>query len=506
MTALVDLFGTTHAGLVDYVRKTYGLAQGSQLGNPARLRREEMARRLRLYRDDAEPDFRALIDLVFEDAKVKLDRQKLIPISSEQNVAARITDEVACLYDRPAIRRLKSDDVQFHVEEKRLGLHELMQEAHRLTFLCNEVLIWSYQGVDQKQKLRIVTPDSFDAIPDPRDQLVEAGVLLDCCPLTVLTGAARAALPHYELWDDTYVYRLDSNGNMVDATGRPVPEPEAHGLGRIPGVLFHRRTPTEGILDAKHGRDIVAAHMGIGWLNIQLMRLAKTQGENQPVLKGDLSNVAAGQRMDGEQPLALPPGVELEMLRMQSDPQYYLALKRDKLAAIAQRYGMSYEQITNSDKDEAMSGKAFQVRRLKLTELRNEQRLRAVVHEAQVVTLMGFSPDGMRVDHHEQAVPADAAEELQLLSLKMELGLDSPRKYLQRQDPDLSDEDADQIMRDNVADRAVMVVMMRALNLPSGASSSNTGNDPKINGSGKIVETVDPAVLDSGNPGKSQSA
>lgn len=501
MSALVDLYGTTHQGMVTYVTKTYGLRDGgSVFTNPTLLRRSEIGQRLRLYRDDAYGDFCALIDQTYEAPANRKNRKALIPIASGQNLTRRITEEVASLYDKPALRKLKdpSADKEFHVEEKRIGLHELMQEANRLVFLCNEVLIWSYIGADDNQKLRIVTPDCFDAVPDPRDPLVEAGILLDVAPITTLTGAAKSRLPHYELWDDTYRYRLSAKGQMVDAQGNPATEPEAHGLGRIPGVLFHRRTPTDCILDSRHGRDIVSAHFGVTWLNIQLMHLGKSQGERQPYLQGNLAAVAAKQPMTGENPIALPPDVDLKMLESQTSPQHYLDQKRDVLASVAQTYGMSYEQLTLSDTTSTQSGKAYQVRREKLTELRNEQIQRAKVHEALVVALMGFNTDGMRIDHQEQAIPQDAVEEVQLLDLKMRLGLDSPKRYLQRKDTDLTDQDADGLMKANLADWAVLITMVRALNIPGLGDAFNPGNAPKINGSGKLVANIQPANLDDG--------
>jgi hypothetical protein len=472
--SLIELYDTNVEQLVRWVRETY-LSQDQV--NPHRARRKEIARRLRLYRDDYEQDARLLVRQVFNDSKVRKDREKLIDVSRMHNVTRRIIDEVASLYDKPALRLF--DDVAtqeaFRLVEERVELHDVYQEAHRLTYLCNEVLVWSFDGVDGND-LRVVTPDTFDAIPDPRDSLRPAGYLIDAAPVTMQTGAERRQLKHYEIWDDTMVIELDADGRMLG-------QPRLHGLGQIPGVLFHRRKPVDRILDERAGRDITSAHLGVLLLNIMIMRLSKAQGENQPVLRGNLANVAKGQSFDGETPIALPPEVVAEMLQMKTDPEHYLSVIRHLVTSIAQTYGMSYEQFTyQQTSSDASSGKAYTVRREKLTELRQEQRRRAKRHEVEVVKLLGFSTEGFRVDHQEQAIPQDAQEEVTLLDAKMRKGLDSPISYLMRKDPDLDRKRAQKLLLDNLIDWMWLISAVRALNAPADADAANPGQSPQQNG------------------------
>jgi hypothetical protein len=482
--SLKDLFGVAHADLVRWVSKEYGLDFQSSVNNQNLNRRAEIAQRVRLYNDDSASDFERLLETVFEDVEVQKQRKKLIPVATEQNVTRRIVDEVASLYDKPAVRKLAdaTQDARFHEEERRLNLHEIMQETHRLLQLCNDVLIWQFVGADGKPKLRIVTPDCFDAIPHPQDRTQMAGVLLDMYPMAVAPGVDLQSLPHYELWDDEFRYLLNKKGELVDEHGRPVAEPKPHGMSRIPGVLLHKREPSDYLLDCRQGRDIISAHLGCGLLNVMIMRLQKSQGERQLVLKGNLAQVAAGQRMDGEGAVALPPETDLEMLDTRTDAEHYLAVKKDKLINVGQRYGLSYEQLTYQETSDSASGKAYSVRREKLTELRGEQRRRAQVNEREVVTLMGFSAEGMKVDHSEQALPQDAQEEIALLKDKMSLGLDSPLAYLKRKDPDLDDQGALDTLKKNLAEWAVMIVLVRALNAPAGGDANNAGRSPQENG------------------------
>jgi hypothetical protein len=491
MTALIDLYKTDHAQLVRHVATTYGISGNatSMVTNQHRMRRETIARRLRLYRDQATVDVERIIEQVYEHPEYKATLKKYVPVALEQNVTRRIVNEVASLYDRAATRKVTGDPEKFRAEERRLQLHFVFQEAHRLTNLANEVLIWRYDGADGKKALRIVTPDMFDAIPNPSDQLVPAGLLVDMPPATVLDAAARANLPHYEIWDDTYRYLINAHGNLVDENGSMATKPIEHKQGRIPGVLFHRRQPTTAILDCSTGSDIESCHLGVALLNVMIMRLSKSQGERQPVLRGNLAQMASNQVMNGERPLALPPEVFAEMLESKTDPDHYLAVKKDKIGSLAQTWGMSYEQFVFQETADSSSAKAYSVRRERLTEIRIEQRGRAVLHERETAELIGFELE--HVDFQEQAIPLDAMEEVDLLDAKMRKGLDSPISYLMRKDPDLDRNGALELLKNNLRDFAIQVELVRSLNASPDTDAEKPGKTPQENGADNAKKDAD---------------
>jgi hypothetical protein len=471
MTALVDQYGTDHHQLVAHVAKTYGLGEFSPL-NPHRLRRETIARRLRLYRDQASVDVERIIGDIYETPEYIKTLKKYVAVALEQNVTRRIVNEVASLYDRPAVRTVPDNPDQFRAEEKRLRLHFIHQEAHRLTNLCNEVLIWRHDGADEKKALRIVTPDMFD----------------------------RSRLPHYELWDDTYRYLINAHGSLVDPDGTMATKPLEHGQGRIPGVLFHRREPTTTILDGSAGSDIESCHLGVALLNVMIMRLSKSQGERQPILRGNLAQMASKQVMNGESPLALPPDVIAEMLESKTDPDHYLMVKKDKIGSLAQTWGMSYEQFVFQETADSSSAKAYSARRERLTEIRFEQRGRAVSHEGDIIELIGFSSENVHIDFQEQGIPLDAMEEVDLLDKKMRKGLDSPITFLMRKDPDLDRTGALKLMKDNLRDFAIQVELVRALNAPADADAENPGKSPQENGADNDKKDPDTDESDEEKP------
>lgn len=493
MAPLVEQFGLSHVTLVERLFRAYGLGAGiERRDNKHVLRREDVAQRRRLYRDEADTDYRHLINSIFEDSKVREDRIRLIPVAKHQNVARRFVDELASLYNRPAVRRLGDEAATVAYSElaKERGLHDVMRDSLRMLFLCNNALVWNTET-----RMSVVTPDLFDAIPSPTNSGIMAGVVIHRAPVAI--DLARDVLPVYEIWDDEFTYYVNAQGRIVDRMGNAA-EPVAHGLGRIPGVLLHRQAPTGSeLIDSASGRDITSGHLATFLLNIMTMRLGKAQGEQVPVLTGDMAHVVQGQRLDGENPIALPPGVIASVLNTKTSPEHYIAMKREIIAALEQTYG-----LPPSDSVAESSGFSISARRMKLTEIREESRLRAIVHESEICKLLGFDASSLRVDFREQAIPVDASEELALLRDGMKLGVDSPVAHLQRKNPDLSRDEAVALLGENIADYAMLVTMVRALNAPAPGDGGvdNVGHDPQANGTNNDGS---PSALKPGRVGQS---
>jgi hypothetical protein len=451
--------------------------------NPHLVRRRRMAERIRYYRDDYEDDARALIDLIFEDLKVKEQRKRLVKMALGMNVTKRVINEISSVYDRPAKRFYRDDELgtsRLRDVESDYSLHLTFKEAHRLANLCNEVLLWHVESpANNERRLDILTPDMFDVISDPRDPKVPAGYLIDTDPGFPVTGALRRSLPHWQVWDDETVYYLNADGMLIRT--------EANPIGKVPGVLVHRAGRVQSqILDPSSGQDLVSAHQAVLFLNLLALRLAKSQGERQPVLRGLLAAVAKGQSMDGETPIALPPEVDLQMLDSKTDPEHYLKLIKHWIGGVAQTYGMSYEQFTFQETSDTTSGRAYQVRREKLTEIRNEQA--AVWHKVEPATLelLGLPTDGLVSDFREQGLPQDPKSEVDLLTERMRKGLETPIDYLMRHDPDLTEETALIKLRKTLVLNSMIWEMQRRLNMPANADAQDPGQSPEQNGAGDI--------------------
>jgi hypothetical protein len=475
------------AAVARFVRECYLPSQSSK----EKERRDAARFRLRMYRDAYESDVNQLIDRIFTHPKVREQRKRLVDVVLSQNVTKRIVQEVASLYDQP-VRRYFGDETtsaQWLELEQQLELHDVWQEAHHLTFLCNETLLWLLAADPEtklESELRIVTPDAFTVIPHRKSSLQLAAIVLDVAPPSLPGAFNRDRIAYWEVWDDTEVTTLNAEGKWLST--------KAHDLGRIPGVLLHRRKPVDALLDSTSGKDIVSAHQAVVFLTLAMMQLGVSQGEKQPYVKGNLASIAADQPLDGQTPLGLPPDTEVGVLDLKTDPDHYLTMLKHHVSAVAHTYGMSYEQLTFSETSDSASGKAFELRRARLNELRREQRRRAHTHEPQVVDLLGFDRAAFRADFPEQAAPADAKEEMELLDLRVRKGLDSPIAWLMRKDPDLDRDGAQARLLENLRDWGWLINFVRALNVPEGGDAMQPGRTPEQNGADNAP--TDPAAGD----------
>jgi len=472
--SITAMWGLTHRDAIKRVFDRYGYTDAlTDQNNPNRRRKQNIAQRLRLYRNDADYDLAGVIDALFVDENVRQQRKKLIPLAMYENVAKRIVDEVASLYNRPAVRTLTENNDAYRAICKEVDLDSAMKEAQRMLLLCNDVMLMLLKTPAGKHRMRVVTPDMFSAIPDENDRTELAAVLIDRKPESARIGMeTNSSEVHYDLWDDIYRYQLSASGQIV--------KQEEHSLGRLPCVLMHAQKPSEhALLRADYGQDIISAHLAVFALNVMTLRLAKSQGERQPIFVGDAMQSASAQSADGERPVCLPPTSQAFMLDSKTSPEHYLMGKKEILSSVGRTYGMSYEMMTLTSDS---SGKAVEQQRQKLIELRDEQRQRAVIHESMVCELLGFDPSTLTLDFSEQTIAMDAADEVALLSEKVRLGLDSPIKYLMRKDPDLDRDAAEETLNENIDDWARVVVLVRALNAPANGDVTEPGSDPHVNG------------------------
>ena len=481
-------------------------------------RRAKAAARLALYRDDFAAEVESMIETIYSHPDVKADRRRVAKMIGFLNAPKRITDEVASLYNIPAKRRFPEmpkptpaadateqppappnpQAEKFQAVEREIDLHSVMKEAHRLTFWLNETLLWNYEPPGGRKQLRIITPDRFDVVPHPLDALDLVAVVLDVTPAWYPTSllSDRTLLPHWEIWDSEVKIVIDGAGRKISA--------EPHGHRRIPGVLMHSRLPVDRLLEDRAGEDILAAARAVLMLNLCTLSLSRDASENQVILKGNLAEMAADQPKTAGRPLALPPGVDASMLNMVTNPEHLLVVIRAVIASVAQSYGMSYEQFTFQETADTASGKAYSVRRAKLTEMRVEQRQRAIVHERDVMDLLGFG-DALAPDFHEQEAPADAVEEMDLLDKRCARGLDNPIAWMQRKDTDLSPEQAMARWLANLNVNGMLFTLLRQKNLSLTADASAPGQSPEANGA-QGGEHIAGGIKTAGNDNDSQPA
>lgn len=454
----------TWESLIKWVSRTY--LSGTKEQNPHKGRRERMRERLRWYRGDHTKDIETLIKHVFEHSDVVKQRQKFARMAKSVNVTARLIDRISTVYTVEAVRRFPDQGEQRQLKqlERDLALHEMFELANQLVNLCNEVLFWA------TPTLRLITPDAFDVIPHPGDPKEIGALLMHWGPPSSVTEAdTPQKRMHYAVWDDRFVVQMDAEGKIID-------EPREHGLGRIPAVLVHRASPIDSLLDGHAGDDIIAAHQAVAFLRVLALRLAKSQGEKQPLLSGDLARIAAGQAADGERPIALPPGVEAKVLDTTTSPENYLKLENQVMGDLAASYDLSLEALVRRSQVDHM--------RLheNLTEIRRRQQKRWRKNERSVAELLGFNTSDFSVNFRDPALPMDPQKEFDLYREKSKQGLDDPLAYLMREDPDLDEAAAKERLDRHRQIVAEHIEQLAARNLARDADLESPGLTPESNG------------------------
>jgi hypothetical protein len=137
-----------------------------------------------------------------------------------------------------------------------------------------------------------------------------------------------------------------------------------------------------------------------------------------------------------------------------------------------------------------------------LNELRDQQKLPWRYAERRIVRAQAavcarelpeyaFNADGWSINFSEGATKPSEADDLTLFERRKKHGLDNAEDYLMRRDPDLTREDAREIIADNIEICTELQVLMRPMNAVSGA---DLGGDPSLAVQRKAV--IDAAEAD----------
>src|SRR5690606_3199356 len=98
-------------------------------------------------------------------------------------------------------------------------------------------------------------------------------------------ASVKVTDPHYLVMTEFEFFKLDKDWRVLEETW------EAHGLDRMPAILWHREEPDECLLDATSGKDLISAHLAVALLNTLMLKHQKA-GTRVPYATGDTSNAA----------------------------------------------------------------------------------------------------------------------------------------------------------------------------------------------------------------------
>jgi hypothetical protein len=330
---------------VEIAKDTVGNATEKQ-------RKENFARRVHLYRDDAKDAVYWLVQQLFHDATVRDRMAKFTRISCANSLYKRVIDEIGGhVYSIPPRRHVSTPDLATIAPEDITSLpenpddeafqklagecrqDEVMDQACRMVHACNTVLV-HYRYVPRFEEMRaeVLTPDQVSIVPDPDDYSRPLAVIYQSW--IWFEGKQRICQVY---WDDSIRLRFfaDSSG-VIDQTANP--------LGVLPFITIHRKRPQGFFWDTSSGDDLVYGSMLSGLLLALTARLHKTQGWKRERIIGDPATIPRSQLLDEECPQVFPEGTQV-LTDPPTSAAHYLDTIEHLTTTLAANYGINRDRL-----------------------------------------------------------------------------------------------------------------------------------------------------------------
>ena len=450
------------------------LAAVTRDGEPAR--RLRALERIRLYRNQAQSVIEAEIQRVFKHSAVREKARPFASYAAAQALLRRVANELGrMVYGTTPTRTITPEGEQeaFNtlVDETRLNA-KLDLCARLVTFSR----VWLLMRLSSRLGIVIdvLTPDSVTTIADPDDPTRDMALIYDQPTI----DDHGQSVSHYVFIDDAETFTFNRAGEFV-VTPAPII------VGRQPWIPIRAGEVWGGDDGDTCGDDLVEAQKGISLLTALMLKLHKAQGENQPVISGDISDTAKGQVMDGELPLVIGEGATFAVINNVTPPDHYLKTIDALSSRAANNHGISIDRLAArvvSGADDAA-----------LTERRDELiKTFGKAEQGAFALLKVFSKwrptplsdeAALRVDFSDVSARGDREKQLRIWKEARSMGLISTLDIIRQLNPELGTnaEAWDKFVAD-LAIRSREVVEMRALNIPADATVEQPGLNPTDNG------------------------
>lgn len=429
-------------------------------------RREKAARRQRFYMGGGDQDMVQFIRQVIKDQTVRQKRLEFVEHAKFNNVLRRVTHELATCYSLPAVRRVDGveDNARYQALIEATRLDEVMRRANQLAVLHRNVVIMPRVRTVGGRKypvVDVITPDCFYAVRHPNDPLSLVALVLD---LNVQVIDKSTRTPAFIVWTATEWFYLDKYGYRFETPPTP------HNIGTLPALLFSLEPPAGQLLDTTTGDDLEAAHRSTWFLGILLLKEAKS-ATKQHVISGDTNRTVRDQAADTDVPIEGGDGTAVTTIDNSMDLGMFIDTARAVYETAAANYGLSADLLRNGA---VASADARELARVPLRELRLQQQVPFRNLERDLAVLMSkvigaempefaFSPDGWSIDFSDPQTPLGTSEALTVFEKERRLGLTSTLAEVMRRNPDLTREQALEVMSLWVEDETARVVMMKDL-------------------------------------------
>ena len=440
-----------------------------------RKRKEKAEERQRLYQCGGDDSMDRLLAVVLKDPEVIKKRREWIEFAKFNNVVRRVVVELSTVYSQPASRTVEGDEnnARYQEVQRLCRQHEVMQRINRMLNLHRALVVMprlvTMPDGRSVPVIDIITPGKFHAVRHPLDPSTNIALIFES---NYSLGRVDKSPPRWAMWTWAESIMFDGAGEALVDTHRP------HDFGRIPALLLTIDPPDGRLLDSDTGDDLVAAHKAVWFLNVVLLKEAKS-ATKQPVLQGDLSRATRGQADDSEMPLELPEGTTASTLDRAMDLGLFRESARHVYETAAANYGLSAQLLNQGG---VQSADARELMRVPLRELRLQQQIPFRDFEREIASLLSlvmagtdlaFTMDGWSIDFADPQTPLGTAEALTVLEKELAMGLTSHAAELVRRNPDLSMEQAWSVLRRFIKDQTTRIVLMRDYQAAAGAMAQS---------------------------------
>lgn len=445
------------------------------------VRRKLAAERVSLYLDDNESTVRCEIDRIFNSHRVKRRAQNFAHYGASQSLLKRISNEIGrMVYSIPPIRTVSIDGVAGSVETKAYvgfckskGLNRKLDLVARLITATNQAGLFVRKSNRLGWVIDVVTPNQYVVLPDPDDVTRELAVMFIGAGL----DSNGRVVTTYDYWDRSITFQFYVSGRSASIT-RPVYE---HGLGVLPFVSVRAYEAWGCYWDDTRGTDLLNGQRAVMTLSSLVMKLHKAQGEKQPVVNGQLGDIAKNQVFDAEEPLCIPANATFGSIDLVTDPGHYWKSIDAIAQSVASNYGISADRLR------AKSAAAIDADENQLIERRDELIRVFADAERQLFALMqrldqsvASQAGVISIDFADATYRGDRKSALDVAERERKLGICNTLDLIRARQPECeTEEEAWAEFVRNVAVETKRIVMQQVLNASSQGDASRS---PEENG------------------------
>ena len=389
-------------------------------------------------KDNIEERYRFLSYYEGMQGEMENDLGKYFPITTlevpliTQSITSKLVNARAIGYKSPPTRT--NEDYLENVK----NLDQSMLTAERLTYLLGSHLIRSRYN-EQEQKVEYDQIIEFEPVFEARAREPFAYIY----PI-YNHGQKKEDKVVYAYWSADEHFLVDQNGTVES-----VNEGNINPYGVLPFTVCHRHPYTTDFV-RNGASDIVNANLMINLLMTELGLAMRLQALGQPVISGidNASQVSLGV----DKPMVLPEGASFNFVSPGGNINDYINAIRFYVDSVAYNNNLKVKWLVG--REAFISGEALKMAEIDLTEAvmsdyqmiwRNVENERFDIDRRILEVHNKRISEEYSVDFTEPRFPLTAQEERAQWDWEWANGISSPKDYLRKYNPDLTEEEIDEM-------------------------------------------------------------